>query len=43
MEGFGLSGFVAKQRFTKQAWEYVAEMVLVEEDSRFLVDHVMVF
>lgn len=34
---------VWKQRFTKQAGEYVAEMVLVEKDSRFLVDHVMVF
>lgn len=34
---------VWKQRFTKQAEEYVAEMVLVEEGSRCLVDHVIVF
>ena len=34
---------VWKQRFTKQAGEYVAEMVLVENGSRCLVDHVMVF
>jgi hypothetical protein len=34
---------VWKQRFTKQAGEYVAEMVLVEKGSRYLVDHVMVF
>jgi len=34
---------VWKQRFTKQAGEYVAEMVLVENGSRYLVDHVMVF
>ena len=32
-----------KQRFTKQTGEYVAEIVLVEEGSRYLVDHVMVF
>jgi 2C-methyl-D-erythritol 2,4-cyclodiphosphate synthase len=32
-----------KQRFTKQEGEYVAEMVLVEKDSCYLVDHVMVF
>ena len=32
-----------KQRFTKVAGEYVAEMVLVEDGSRYLVDHVMVF
>jgi hypothetical protein len=34
---------VWKQCFTKQAGEYVAEMVLVENGSRYLVDHVMVF
>ena len=34
---------VWKQRFTKQEGEYVAEMVLVENGSRYLVDHVMVF
>ncbi|MEP6935069.1 MAG: hypothetical protein ABI988_14205 [Nitrospirota bacterium] len=31
------------QQFTKAAGEYVAELVLVEEGSRYLVDHVMVF
>ena len=34
---------VWKQRFTKVAGEFVAEMVLVEQGSRGLVDHVMVF
>ena len=34
---------VWKQRFTKQAGEFVAEMVLVENGSRCLVDYVMVF
>jgi hypothetical protein len=34
---------VWKQRFTKVAGEFVAEMVLVEQGSRYLVDHVMVF
>lgn len=34
---------VWNQRFTKQAGEYVAEMALVEQGSRYLVDHVMVF
>ena len=32
-----------KQSFTEQAGDYVAEMVLVEENGRYLVDHVMVF
>jgi len=32
-----------KQSFSKQAGEFVAEMVLVEENGRYLVDHVMVF
>lgn len=31
-----------KQGFTKQAGEYVAEMVLIQKDGRYLVDHVMV-
>ena len=31
------------QRFTKTAGEFVAEMVLIEDGSRYLVDHVMVF
>lgn len=34
---------VWKQRFTKKAGEYVAELVLVENESGYLVDHVMVF
>ena len=34
---------VWKQRFTKVAGEFVAEMVLVEQGSRYLVEHVMVF
>lgn len=34
---------VWRQWFTKQPGEFVAEMVLVEQDSRYLVDHVMVF
>lgn len=34
---------VWKQWFTKQQGEFVAEMVLVEQDSRYFVDHVMVF
>jgi len=32
-----------KQWFTKQEGEFVAEMVLVEQDGRYLVDHAMVF
>ena len=34
---------VWKQWFTKQQGEFVAEMVLVEQNSRYLVDHVLVF
>lgn len=34
---------VWKQRFSKQPGEFGAEMVLVEQDSRYLVDYVMVF
>ncbi len=34
---------VWRQWFTKQQGEFVAEMVLVEQNSRYLVDHVMVF
>ncbi len=34
---------VWRQSFTKAAGEYVAELVLVEQDGRYLVDHVMVF
>lgn len=32
-----------RQWFTEQPGEYVAELVLVEHDGRYLVDHVMVF
>jgi hypothetical protein len=32
-----------KQSFTKQAGEFVAEMVLVQVNGKYLVDHVMVF
>nr|WP_039948469.1 hypothetical protein [Vibrio ichthyoenteri] len=35
--------FVWKQAFSKVDGEYVAEMVMVERDGRFFVDHVMVF
>lgn len=34
---------VWKQWFTQQAGEYVAELVLVEQESRYMVDHAMVF
>jgi hypothetical protein len=34
---------VWKQTFTLQAGEFVAEMVLVQRDDKYLVDHVMVF
>lgn len=34
---------VWKQWFTKQAGEYVAELVLVENGTTYLVDHAMVF
>ncbi len=32
-----------KQSFTKTSGEFVAEMVLVNENGRYLVDHAMVF
>lgn len=32
-----------KQAFSKQAGEYVAELVLIQNDDRLLVDLVMVF
>ena len=32
-----------KQRFTRQPGDFVAEMVLVQQNGRYLVDHVMVF
>jgi hypothetical protein len=34
---------VWKQGYTKQQGEFVAEILIVEQDSRFLVDHVMVW
>ncbi len=34
---------VWKQTFTKQQGDFVAEMVLIQQDGRYLVDHVMVF
>jgi hypothetical protein len=34
---------VWKQRFTLQRGDFVAEMVLVQQNGRYLVDHVMVF
>lgn len=34
---------VWRQRFTKQPGDFVAEMVLVQKDGKYLVDHVMVF
>lgn len=34
---------VWKQWFTKQEGEYVAEMVLIEQNGKYLVDHAMVF
>ena len=34
---------VWKQFFTKQDGEFVAEMVLIQEGDKYLVDHVMVF
>jgi len=35
--------FVWKQHFSKAKGDHVAEMVLVDRDGRFQVDHVMVF
>ena len=37
------AAIVWKQSFTKAPGEYVAEMVLVHENGRHLVDHAMVF
>jgi hypothetical protein len=34
---------VWKQSFTRQPGGFVAEMVLVQQDGKYLVDHVMVF
>ncbi|MEJ2766015.1 hypothetical protein VV869_18845 [Photobacterium sp. MCCC 1A19761] len=37
------AAFVWQQGFSKVEGEYVAEMVLVYQDGRYLVDHAMVF
>lgn len=37
------AAIVWKQFYTKAHGEYVAEMLLVHEDGRFLVEHTMVF
>jgi hypothetical protein len=37
------AAIVWRQTFTKAQGDYVAEMVLVHRDGRYLVDHVMVF
>ncbi len=34
---------VWKQWFTKAQGEYVAELLLIEEDGKYLVDHTMIF
>jgi hypothetical protein len=36
-------GVVWKQKFTKQAGEYVAEIFVVELEGRYLVDHALVW
>ena len=35
--------FIWKQHFTKVNGEFVAEMVLIQDGSKYLVDHVMIF
>ncbi len=37
------AAIIWKQRFTKAKGEFVAEMVLVHENGRYLCDHAMVF
>lgn len=39
----GAAAIVWKQWLTKAQGEFVAEMLLVEQDGKYLVDHVMVF
>lgn len=39
----GAAAIIWKQWFTRASGEFVAEMLLVEQDGKFLVDHVMVF
>lgn len=39
----GAAAVIWKQWFTKAQGEFVAEMLLVEQGGKYLVDHVMVF
>ncbi len=39
----GAAAVVWRQWFTKAHGEYVAEMLLVERDGKYLVDHALVF
>jgi hypothetical protein len=39
----GAAAIVWRQWFTRAAGEYVAEMLLVEKDGKYLVEHTMVF
>ncbi|MBI5673129.1 MAG: hypothetical protein HZC50_07770 [Nitrospirae bacterium] len=39
----GAAAVIWKQWFTKAQGEFVAEMLLVEQDGKYLVDHVMMF
>lgn len=39
----GGAAIIWKQWFSKAPGEFVAEMLLVEKDGKFLVDHAMVF
>ena len=39
----GAAAIVWKQWFTNAPGEFVAEMLLVEKDGKYFVDHVMVF
>ncbi len=39
----GAAAVVWRQRFTHAPGEYVAEMLLIEKNEKYIVDHVMVF
>lgn len=39
----GAAAIVWRQQFTKAPGEFVAEMLLVEKDGKYLVEHTMVF
>jgi hypothetical protein len=39
----GAAAIVWKQWFTKAPGEFLAEMILIEKEGEFLVDHVIVF